>query len=270
MNYKNLYRDVELYLNMEGADARYHIKSFINDAIIDFVRLYNWQFSMVKETVQLDGSGLFSLSNLENRFAGEINLFVGSNLYTKLDFSIYNQSPSPSGYYSLFGNDLYIGGDSEIDFIYKTTGYKYTEFNITGFSGNGFVIAGNQTEYFREKTSIGIRRSTANDSIYTIVSVNYTTDTIIEVSEIIPDLITIDGVVAIERSNILEFDTDEVVITEHYSDVIKHLTALKMLYYLGDMEEYRKEENLTLFKVQGLKKHENRMNKEGMLKVIAR
>lgn len=67
----------------------------------------------------------------------------------------------------------------------------------------------------------------------------------------------------------LSADSDEVPATEHYADIIKQITIIKMLEQIGD--DMTDKEKVKLNKMLSiLYKHENRINKQGKAKVIQR
>ena len=275
MTFKKLIRDTEIYVHLEGAEVRHLLKQFINDSILDFSRLNEWIYLKEHEQIILDGSDSYSLSNLMNGFSGEISLFSGKTMYQKTKYENYIQYSSRTRIYAIYGDNLYVdGSDVTLDFLFKSTGYKYITFPIINIEDLIVHIAGDQTTYLRDKLYLTINGSTGNDAKYTIESFTVTGTSPNIQTNIVINLptadLTIDGNVLIERDNILEFDTDEVPAIIHYPDVIQKMTALKMFKYLDDAESSDREAALLSLKINTLKSHEKRTEKNGVPKVVKR
>lgn len=134
MNYGNLVNEIRLYLSMQGTEMMHMIKSFLNESIIDFVRIYEWEKSKVAEIITLDGSGSYDLSAvLTNPFEGEIGLIDSSGAeMQKFDYKMYATLDDKTGYYSIFGNTLYVGGTTgDLTFMYISPGNPYPLVNDT-------------------------------------------------------------------------------------------------------------------------------------------
>jgi len=128
MIFKDLYRGIELYLHIQGTEARYLIKDFINESILDFLRLKEWERAKTVEDIALDGSGQYDLDTiLTNFFGGEIALLTeGGMELKKYNYDTYLQLTNKTDTYALLGNILFVEGDGvTLKFIYKTMGNPY-------------------------------------------------------------------------------------------------------------------------------------------------
>ncbi len=262
MTFQNLYRQVERYLNMEGADVRNHIKDFINDSIIDFIRLYNWEYSRTIEDITAV-SEIFNLNDLSGRHSSILDIFTGSTRLKKISY-IRSRTSVMSGTYSVVGNILYLPGPGDYSILYKSFGSRYIDFVIVSMADFIITVSGNIIDYLRPQSEVFLPSGNSHGIVsYDIVDGNTDIEVDTEVGETEPVLL-------IEKDSILQYDTDSVAVIQHYGDIIKHLTALKMLNYLGDTDEAGKEERIIAMKIDTLKRHENRSDKEGRDMVIAR
>lgn len=129
MDFKNLRRKVELYLHIQGTENKIMIEDFINESVLDFLRMHEWSKCKVMETITLDGSGVYDLSALlTNPFFEEIDLLdENGNVYTKVDYNYYLRTTEPRYLYSILGTDLYVPGDTgTLNFVFKTSGNPFT------------------------------------------------------------------------------------------------------------------------------------------------
>lgn len=145
MTLLELLTDAKLYLRMKGPAVEYQLKKFINESIKEFAYLHNWERLKASDTITLDGTGYYTLdsSNLTNNFLREIKLITpydeSSSVqraidYTKYNYENYIQFSDKSYKWSIFGNKLYIAGDSgDVELIYITTG----DFNNYPMSDDG-------------------------------------------------------------------------------------------------------------------------------------
>ena len=280
MTFSELVRDTELYIHLEGAEVRHLIKQFISDSILDFVRLKNWSRVNVFETITLDGSGSYLLSNLMNNFSGEIGLYSGATQYTKTKYENYIQYSSKSGLYAIYGDRIYIEGDNvDLTFMFKSTGYKYVAFSIYSYAANEINISGDISSWITNKNSVIVSDSAditgtlTNDGTYTFLTGGYAVaggNTTITTIETVPNIGITNGFLLVKRKNIVEFDTDEAPVIEFYPDVIQKMAALKMFKYLDDAESSDREAALLSLKINTLKADENRTEKMGVPHIVKR
>jgi len=128
MIFSELIREIELYLHIQGSETRYLIKDFINESILDFIRIEEWKYSRFSNDIVLDGSEQYDLTTiLTNPFYGEIDLIKeNSYSYRKFNYETYIKSQSKIGSYSILGNTLYVEGeDTTLRFVYVTPGLPY-------------------------------------------------------------------------------------------------------------------------------------------------
>lgn len=131
MIYIDLIREIELYTHMEGAQIREMIKRHINEAILDFLRMKEWEKVKNVVSVALNGSGAYTITGgatpIAADFEGEIELLDSGGIpYSKVGYSLYLQHSDKSGVYSILGDTLYVEGDSgTLTLIYIARGDEY-------------------------------------------------------------------------------------------------------------------------------------------------
>jgi len=128
MTYYDLVRNIELYLHIQGSEARYLIKDFINSSILDFIRIFEWKYTRNSDIITLNGSGQYDLSTvLSMPFYGELSLLSKSGQeYTKYNYDTYLRLTSKAYAYAIFGNNLYVeGNNNDLTFLYVTPGTPY-------------------------------------------------------------------------------------------------------------------------------------------------
>ena len=195
MTFKNLIREIEIYLRIDNSETKNIIKTFINDSILDFVRLKTWEKLKVIEDITLDGSNSYDLSLiLTNRFDGEIQLLNENGTeYQKYNYDTYLMKGQTAGTYAILGNILYVQGDNTtLKLLYLTIGAPYP----------------------------------------------------------------------------LALDDDENLVTKFYYDIIKFMTIIKVLSWIGD--ETKVEAAQLSIKVNSLSSKENRIRKNGKIKLVRR
>jgi hypothetical protein len=196
MTYKELIREVQKYLHIQGASSEDLIKGFINESILDFARLDEWEKMKKTEIISLDDSNSYDLNTvLTEPFHGELNLVTeAQDEYLKLAYNLYLTAEDKSEYWSVDGLTLYVTGkDLDVNFQYISLGADYP----------------------------------------------------------------------------LTADDDEVPATIYYWDIIKLLTVIKMLNYLGDETTEKEEKNLAI-KLDITRKNENRIRKQGKMSFVSR
>lgn len=127
MTYQALARDIELYLHIQGSKTRALIKSFINEAILDFLRTKEWRKAKAAYDLTLDGSNSYDLSTLVPDFEGEIMLLDSSGTeYQKNEYETYLQYTTKTYLYSILGTTLYVEGTSgTLTLMYISRGDPY-------------------------------------------------------------------------------------------------------------------------------------------------
>jgi len=130
MTYANLLKEVSNFIRVEGEDTDNLIKSFINDAIKEFVAEEEWARLKVFTTITLDGSETYALSSLitgtDPVFAKEHQLFpeAGVNMYDKLTYEEYLKMEDHTWTWAIDGTNIYIPGTTgELYFFYYSPGY---------------------------------------------------------------------------------------------------------------------------------------------------
>ena len=125
MIFETITNDIRLYLHVQGNEMVVMIKEFVNDAIMEFVRMKEWEMTKVVENIPLDGSGNYLLSTfLTNLFQGEIALYnaAGAELQ-KMSWEMYNQTTDKQGYWAMLGGSLYTEGTGvNVSLMYCTMG----------------------------------------------------------------------------------------------------------------------------------------------------
>ena len=132
MTYQSLARDIELYLHIQGAKTRALIKSFINEAILDFLRTKEWKKAKAAYSLALNGTGSYDLSTLVPDFEGEIMLLDSDGVeYQKNEYETYLQYTNKTNLYSILGTTLYVEGDTgttlTLMYISRGTDYPLTD-----------------------------------------------------------------------------------------------------------------------------------------------
>lgn len=127
MQFFDLVREVELYLHVQGDVSREMIKRFINESILDFIRIKQWQNTVAAYDLVLDGTGSYNLAVLLPSFEGEIALFNSSGLeYQKFNYQLYIQQQVKTNLYSLLSKVLYVDGDAAtLKLLYVSRGTPY-------------------------------------------------------------------------------------------------------------------------------------------------
>jgi hypothetical protein len=133
MNFQNLQNEVRKYLHVQGAEIMDQIQSAINESILDFVRMKEWEKIKVSDVITIDGSNSYSLDdsiatpNVSNEFHGEIMLFDANGAqFEKVNYETYLALPSKTGYFAILGDMLYVTGDATTyTFMYVTTGSDF-------------------------------------------------------------------------------------------------------------------------------------------------
>jgi hypothetical protein len=135
MDLQTLTNKIQKYIHVRGAESKDLIKGFINDSILDFVKLAQWNRLNNVESIVLDGSGSYPLAAFTSgQFWGEIELInagSGDNYY-KIDYNMYLRAPNKNKYFSIFGNNIYVEGDNlTLSLLYKDIGLQYPLTNPT-------------------------------------------------------------------------------------------------------------------------------------------
>jgi len=125
MTFQALIRSIQLYVHLENPEITHLIKDWINESILEFCRINEWEKLKVSDKITLDGTGEYSLDNtlLSSVFAGEIALLnsAGEKL-TKFNYDTYLATPSKAGIWAVFGNKLYVEGEGDYYFFYISPG----------------------------------------------------------------------------------------------------------------------------------------------------
>jgi hypothetical protein len=198
MQFGALVTEVKNYVRVQGADNEELIKDFINESILDFIKLDEWKHTRQIETITLDGSGSYSLAAFTSgQFWGEIELVKADNgsKYDKYDYKEWIRATDKNNLYSIFGGNLYVEGDGfDLSFLYIDQGSPYP----------------------------------------------------------------------------LVAEADEIPVTIYYWDIIKKMTVIYFLDYINEDEAVRKEEEKLQYKLTVTARNENRIRKNGQLKIIRR
>ena len=127
MTFQILIRSIEKYLHIQGADNKELIKDFINESILDFIRLADWEKLKKVYQLALTDASPYDLTLITEKFYSEISLInEAGDKFIKLDYENYLRATDKSGYYSLVGTDLYVSGDNaNVDLVYLATGTQY-------------------------------------------------------------------------------------------------------------------------------------------------
>ena len=84
MTFSELVRQTELYLGMEGQEPAYMIKQFINESIIEFCNMHEWQKLKMSDVIILTNANSYDLSVLlTEKFIRELRVVTpyGGNIY---------------------------------------------------------------------------------------------------------------------------------------------------------------------------------------------
>lgn len=131
MTFINLVKEVKLYTHFKGTEIEEIIKGFINESVLDFLRAGEWEKLNKNQVISMDGSDTYDLTDVaiitEGQFFSEFYLIQENGLErTKIDYRQYLVPTDKSGYWSVFGTDLYVTGeDSNVNFGYKDLGLNY-------------------------------------------------------------------------------------------------------------------------------------------------
>lgn len=143
MQLSDLLTRIKNYIHVEGDDTDTILTQFINDAIYDFVRMYNWRHMIVADDLTLDDSGSYTLDNgnLSSIFEREIQLINPYNngssetqprtQYGKYDYANYIQLHSKQYAYAIANGNIYVDGDNvTLKFFYMSPG-DFTNFPLS-------------------------------------------------------------------------------------------------------------------------------------------
>jgi len=128
MNFGLLRRSVELYVHLEGTKQRKLIEDFINDSVLEFLRLDEWNKCIKTDVISLDDSNVYDLTDMQNIlsnvFHAEVELVdENDQTYYKVDYKTYIKSADKRYLWAIEGTNLYITGTAtDINFVYKTPG----------------------------------------------------------------------------------------------------------------------------------------------------
>jgi len=137
MTFVQLINKVEKRIKLAGPELRYRIKDFINDAILDFIRFYNWRYAQQVATFTTDDSGSYPLTTgvtpiiTSDPFYGEIELIRDGKgdtqkYFRKVSYREYVRNVSKTRLWSIFNDTLYIiGTDQDLTLFYLTPGDPY-------------------------------------------------------------------------------------------------------------------------------------------------
>jgi len=146
MTLAELTLEIEQYINLRGSTITELARQFINESIIEFSNLYNWRFIKIVDVITLDGSEEYDLDDtiLSSTFLRELKLFRTyasventadkSTNYRKLEYENYVQLADKTYYYAIFGEKIYISGNSgDLQFMYITPG-DFTNYPLSDSS----------------------------------------------------------------------------------------------------------------------------------------
>jgi len=133
MTFINLVKKIEKRIKLESPELRYRIKDFINDAIADFIRIYNWRYVVKAATFTTDDSGSYALSTIigTDPFYGELELIRDGKgdtqkYFRKVSYQEWVRSTTKVRLWSIYDDTLYLLGDNEdLTFFYITPGNPY-------------------------------------------------------------------------------------------------------------------------------------------------
>lgn len=123
MQFSVLVTAVQNYVRITGTDMLPVIKDFINESIIEFVRLRDWRMLKAFDTITTDGTGYY---DLPDDFLREIDLFSSEMRYNKREYSGYVLDQNKTYLYSVFGDKIYVDGTgASLTFLYLSKGDPY-------------------------------------------------------------------------------------------------------------------------------------------------
>jgi hypothetical protein len=134
MTLAEIINDISHYLRVRGTEQQYMFRSFLNDSILDFLRLDEWERCKSSYTLTLDGSLSYNLdtllagsgSNVFDPFFGEIALFQSGQSLIKKNYENYISLDEQEGYWAMLGNTIYIIGDGDTaELVYKSPGWPF-------------------------------------------------------------------------------------------------------------------------------------------------
>ncbi len=120
------------YARFQGQDIEESVRIFLNQAILEFLRKREWEKTISKYTLTLDGSGTYDLSTLITNYFHNIYRLIqpgavmGNKQFMRIGYDEYVNLSDKSNMWSLVNKDLYIEGDSgDIEVFYQTPGTPY-------------------------------------------------------------------------------------------------------------------------------------------------
>ena len=131
MTFKTLVDQVKVYTHYKGTEIEVLIKRFINESVLDFLRAGEWEKLNKNQIITMDDSNVYDLTDITiitaGQFFSEFYLIQANGAErTKIDYRQYLVPPDKSGYWSVFGTDLYVtGNDTTVNFGYKDLGLQY-------------------------------------------------------------------------------------------------------------------------------------------------
>lgn len=114
MVFSEIKRRVYAYLHFqENAELKDMVNQFVNESIIDFIRLQTWSKTIVAEDLLLDNSDSYDLATLTNFFDSEVALVnPDANVeYDKYNYKNYLELVTKTNKYAVLADTIYVTGD---------------------------------------------------------------------------------------------------------------------------------------------------------------
>jgi len=128
MLFRNLVQAVRLYVRVEGVDVDERIKTFINDACLEFARLFEWRSLLHSDTLTTDDSGSYSISDLTSApVANAISLGIaGQTPLEKWTYQEWVKAAAKTSAWAMLNGKIYVEGTgSDYIFLYTSCGSPY-------------------------------------------------------------------------------------------------------------------------------------------------
>lgn len=133
MTFVDLLKRIERYIRLDSPEIRYVLKDFVNDAIVDFIRIWDWQYLIKSAPFTTDGSDSYNIATIigDDPFYGAIEMFrpgisdTGKS-FKKVTYSEYVKALDKSSIWATSGGLLYREGTGEdLIFFFLTPGDPY-------------------------------------------------------------------------------------------------------------------------------------------------
>jgi len=149
MTFLQLIKNIEKRIKYEGPEIRYRIKNFINDAILEFMSIRNWQELIEVAALITDGSDSYTIASIigDDYYYGPIDLIRDGkndtlNTFRRVKYQYYLRANEKAGLWAIHNDTIYYGGNGEeLSFFYLTPGelYPLEDDNDTNIVLNKYV-----------------------------------------------------------------------------------------------------------------------------------